>query len=117
MMYCSELIRQFGHVENIPSLNMGSLMHEPSSWKEAYLMAEIDSRRQTMAREELVHFKWKLVYNGGPSRMGLRQFEANGMSLAVERDENTWGWVIGKGQRTVYYSVEVPNESNNFYAP
>jgi|Transcript_9124 hypothetical protein len=140
MMYCSELIRQFGHVENIPALNMGSLMHEPSSWKEAYLMAEIDSRRQTMAREELVHFKWKLVYNGGPSRMGLRQFEANGtyfspyigvcewllhgnqlmfagMSLAVERDENTWGWVIGKGQRTVYYSVEVPNESNNFYAP
>jgi hypothetical protein len=30
-----------------------------------------------------------------------------GMELVVEKDKRTWGWIIGKGQRTVYYSVKV----------
>ena len=96
-------------------------------------MAEIDSKRRSMTPEELVHFKWQLIYDGSPSGLGLRQFDANGMywspymgmcewvlrdgdgqhlmfvgmSLLVERNEKTWGWIIGEGQRTVYYSVEV----------
>ena len=83
-----------------------------------------------MTREELIYFKWNLVYDGYSSRMGLRQFNSNGtywspyigvcewllhgqhllfagMSLVIERDVDSWGWVIGRGQRTVYYSVEV----------
>lgn len=91
-------------------------------------MAEMDSRRPCMTREELIHFKWQLIYDGSPSRMGLRQFDPNGtywspymgmcqwvlsgthlmfagMSLFVERDVNSWGWVIGRNQRTVYHSV------------
>eukprot|EP00571_Detonula_confervacea_P002949 CAMPEP_0172314122 /NCGR_PEP_ID=MMETSP1058-20130122/21747_1 /TAXON_ID=83371 /ORGANISM="Detonula confervacea, Strain CCMP 353" /LENGTH=82 /DNA_ID=CAMNT_0013027905 /DNA_START=407 /DNA_END=652 /DNA_ORIENTATION=+ len=82
-------------------------------------MAEIDSQRTVMAREELIHFKWQLIYDGSPSQMGLRQFQENGrywspymgmcewvlrgqlggqhlvfagMTLLVERDLNTWGW-------------------------
>lgn len=130
--YCVDLIRQFERVPDVPALNMGTLTHEPTSWKESYVMAEMDSRRQAMTREELVHFKWKLVYDGKESRLGLRQFDANGMywspymgmcewilrgqylmfagmSLLVERDEESWGWIIGGGpirQRTVYHSVE-----------
>ena len=92
-------------------------------------MAEIESRRVAMTRDELVHFKWQLIYDGTPSTMGLRKFNENGtywspymgmcewllrgqqlmfagLSLLVERDTNTWGWVIGRGQRTTYYSVE-----------
>ncbi len=92
-------------------------------------MAEIDSRRTVMAREELVHFRWNLLYEGKPSQLGLRKFNENGsywspymgvcewilhgrqllfagMALTVERDPRNWGWIIGKGQRTVYYSVD-----------
>lgn len=92
-------------------------------------MAEIDSRRHVITSAELVHFKWQLIYNGSPSHMGLRQFDANGMyrspymgmsewvlhgqylmfagiTLLVERNMDSWGWVIGRGQRTEYHSVE-----------
>ena len=109
-------------------MGAGSL-HKPKSWKESWILAEIVSRRKFMTREELVYFKWKLIYDGSPSQMGLRQFSEDGtywspymgtcewhlhgqqlvfagMILQVERNAVTWGWIIGRGQRTVYHSVE-----------
>lgn len=142
--YCVELMDQFrNHVpSNIPAINippllqgsLGGPLHEPTSWKESYVLAEMDSGRNTMTSDELVHFQWKLVYNGRPSQMGLRRFNEDGtyyspymglcewilapgmdgrpyltfagVTLLVERDDKTWGWVIGRDQRTVYLSVE-----------
>jgi len=113
----------------LPPLNMASLMHKIKSWKESYIMAEMDSKRPYLSKEELVYFKWKLIYDGRPSNMGLRQFNADGTyhspymgvvnwglednrfsfagtSLKIERDANTWGWIIGKNERTMYRSVD-----------
>lgn len=144
--YCIDLMNQYypsgfsavcasyfstmeGSINQLPALNMGSVMHKPKSFKESYIMAEIDSKRTHLSKEELVHFKWKLIYDGRPSQMGLRQFNANGTynspymgvcnweleyncfnfagtSLLVERDTNTCGWIIGKNQRTMYRSVD-----------
>mmetsp|Transcript_7982 Transcript_7982/g.16635 ORF Transcript_7982/g.16635 Transcript_7982/m.16635 type:complete len:305 (-) Transcript_7982:12-926(-) len=132
--YCTSLLQQFNRPENVPAINMNSLIHQPTSWKESYLMAEMDSKRKLLSREELTYFKWQLIYDGNPSRMGLRQFHRNGtywspyigvcewllhgqhlmfagMALLVERDEETWGWVIGRGERTVYYSVEIVRDA------
>ena len=67
-----------GFFIELPAINMGSLMHTPTSWKESYIMAEIDSKRTKISKEELVHFKWKLIYDGRPSVNGLRQFNADG---------------------------------------
>jgi hypothetical protein len=131
MTYCYELIKQFGHPHGnvLPPLNMGYLINRPMSWKESYWMAELDSLRETIAREELVHFKFQLIYNGQPSQTGLRHFNADGyydspymgrsewilhgrhllfagMSLLIERDNTNWGWIIGKGERTEYRSVK-----------
>lgn len=119
-----------------PALNMGNMMHEPKYWKESWILAEIDSRRTDMTREELVYFKWQLVYNDQPSQMGLRQFNADGtytsaylgttewslsnnhlmfagMSLRVKKNTKTWGYVIGtKGQDpTIYYSVDTDEDA------
>ena len=132
---------------NLPAINMslppsqgGStrtnyyVMHQPTSFKEAFILAEIDSRRVIMAKEELVHFNWQLIYDGSPSQMGLRKFNADGtywspymgmcewalredhimfagMQLSVERADN-WGWVIGKGTRTVYHSIDTCSHTN-----
>lgn len=113
----------------LPALNMGSLMHNSKSWKESYIMAEMDSKCPYLSKEELVYFKWKLIYDGRPSQNGLRQFNADGTyhspymgvcnwqledewfsfagtSLLVERDKHTWGWIIGKNERTMYRSVD-----------
>ncbi|KAL3777735.1 hypothetical protein HJC23_005368 [Cyclotella cryptica] len=129
MTYCYELIQQFGSPESLPPLNMGSLMHRPISWKEAYWMAEMDSRRQTISREEVVYYRFRLEYMGQPSKMGVRQFNADGtcdspymglcdwslhrkhllfagMFLMAGRDKENWGWIIGEDKRTVYFSVE-----------
>lgn len=48
MTYCYELIEQFGDAKAAPPLNMGSLIHPPTSWKESYWMAELDSRRESI---------------------------------------------------------------------
>lgn len=129
--YCMRLLSHF-ELTHMPPINMemaGLRMHEPISWKESYIMAEIDSRRILMTTEELVHFRWKLIYDGNPSQLGLRKFNENGtywspymgicewflgdnrlsfagMTLLVERDPITWGWVVGRGQRTEYFSVD-----------
>lgn len=136
MTYCYELIQQFGSPEVLPPLNMGSLMHRPTSWKEAYWMAEMDSRRQIISREEIVYYRFRLEYMGQPSKMGLRQFSADGtydspymglcewslyrkhllfagMFLMVRRDKENWGWIIGEGERTVYFSVEETSDIKN----
>ena len=129
--YCMHLLRQF-RPTHLPPINMGSLMHDPISWKESYIMAMIDSQRITMTREELVHFRWKLIYDGNPSQLGLRKFNDNGtywspymgicewflhlqqlsfagMTLLVERNRSNWGWIIGRGERTEYHSVDSEN--------
>ena len=123
---------QYSTTINVGEGNISShsnLIYKPKSWKESWILAEIDSRRTLMTREELVYFKWKLIYDGSPSQMGLRQFSEDGtywspymgtcqwqlnykclmfagMALQVERNADRWGWVIGRGERTVYHSVE-----------
>ncbi len=97
-------------------------------------MAEIDSRRVVISQEELLLFKWQFVYDG--SMMGLRNFDRSvmhdlgiceytsrseakwggvlkgqqlifaGVTLFVERDPSCWGWIIGKGKRSEYHSLE-----------
>jgi len=64
--YCATLLRQFQNTLNkglsnivrwdrIPPLNINeSERHEPKSWKESYIMAEIDSRRTVISRQELM---------------------------------------------------------------
>ena len=76
---CLALARQFDE-DGMPPLNMGdgALSHAPRSWKESYILAELDARRRAISRAEIVHFKWRLIYNGAPSKMGLRQFGADG---------------------------------------
>ena len=99
------------------------------SWKQRYAWAEYDKFRRYIYREEISYYRWRLVYNGAESRLGLRQFLPDGtydspymgrcqwllhenrflvmnMSLPIERDPETWGGIIGKGSNTVYYSVE-----------
>lgn len=113
--------------------NAQPFVHNSSTWKESYIMAEIDSRRTKMTPEEFIYFKWQLIYNGTPSSTGLRSFNADGtyespymgrcewhldeagrltfsgmqsVSLLAERDKDTWGWTVGKGQNIVYQSVD-----------
>lgn len=123
----------------VPAFNMRSEGYgviEPISWKQSYIMAHLDSRRKTISREEILHFKWKEIHGGRPGQMvqfledgtyissidgecrwvlyeGSMYFgqnmERNGRnwewSLLVERDRNNWGWIIGKGQETMYRSA------------
>ena len=74
---------------HLPALNMGSV-HEPTSWKESYIMAGIDSKRTFISIREIVHFKWKLIYDGRPSVNGLRQFNANGTYNSPYMGVCTW---------------------------
>uniref|UniRef100_A0A7S4KAY8 F-box domain-containing protein n=1 Tax=Odontella aurita TaxID=265563 RepID=A0A7S4KAY8_9STRA len=107
------------------------LLDEQRSAKESYRLAELDSRRKSIGRDEFCRLRWMLVYNGVPSRMGLRSFGADGtymspyfgqpcpweivdncllfsgLRLPIERNENNWGWIVGGGSNTVYYSVDV----------
>lgn len=106
------------------------------SWKGKYLLAEIDRKRKKMTKKELSTFRWRLYYNGVPSRMGLRHFRSDGtysspylgvcqwdlnertctltfadtIVLYIRRNEDNWGWIIGKGTNTEYHSVEISGE-------
>ena len=100
------------------------------SWKQRYAWAAYDGQRQIISREEICYYSWRLIYNGCESKLGLRKFMEDGtyhspyaglcewtlsdhnrrlvfmgMSLPIERDLETWGWVIGKGSATAYFSV------------
>ena len=99
-----------------------------TAWKRKYEDAEHDAKRQQITNEEIISHSWQLIYNGSPSRLGLRQFGKDGtyhspyagdcewalqhnffcimgMSLVVERCSD-WGWIIGRGTRTVYLSSD-----------
>jgi hypothetical protein len=119
--------------------NAHPFVHNSLSWKESYIMAEIDSRRTILTPEEFIFFKWQLIYNGTPSSTGLRRFNPDGtyespymgrcewhldeagrltfsgmnVSLLAERNTDTWGWTVGKGQNNiVYHSVDPIRTSN-----
>ena len=128
--------------EELPAFNMGLDEHsymswrKNNSWKESYIMAELDSRRKTISREEILHFKWKEIHDGRPGEMvrfsgdGTYTSPVHGewcwqlyrgsmyfshdfgreghnwdLRLSVERDVNNWGWIIGRGQETMYRSA------------
>ena len=110
------------------------------SWKQCYAWIEYDMKyRPYITREEIVYYKWKLLYNGRESTLGLREFKNDGtynspymglcqwsldtmnnrflvmnMSLPIERSivgtNHGCGWIIGKGSNTVYYSIEEEEE-------
>jgi len=107
------------------------LMRIPGKWKLAFASAQMDSLRHTITVDEVAHFRWLLFYNGAMSGSGLRHFESDGCfhsphfgrtawfltddgefcisgcyPLSVER-RHDFGWCIGKGSSTVYFSVEV----------
>jgi hypothetical protein len=61
--YCATLLRQFlPQFQNTLNKGFSNIVrwdripprHEPKSWKESYIMAEIDSRRTVISREELI---------------------------------------------------------------
>jgi len=84
----------------------------------------------------VAHFRWRLVYHGRPSSMGLRHFQKNGIfvsphfgetrwsllhggrffemqgidPLQVSRNSDNWGWVIGAETSTEYHSAEVEKD-------
>ncbi|CAE7454009.1 unnamed protein product, partial [Symbiodinium pilosum] len=43
----------------------------PCKWKRSYAYAELDSKRSHITHDEVAHFRWRLVYHGRPSSMGL----------------------------------------------
>lgn len=130
-----------------------SYVNNASSWKEAYIMAEIDSKRTIFTPEELIYFQWQLIYNGTPSSTGLRHFNPDGtydspymgtsgwsldyvnvrrggggpdgeeyrarlnfstmqVSLIVERNHDTWGWMVGSDEQGITYHSVDPKEKN-----
>jgi len=111
-----------------------------SSIKERLQCSLYDSKRPLITPAEIVYFTWKLYYNGEPSQMGLRNFNADGtynspysglcewtlqdnhlvfmgVVLPVVRNPHNWGWIIGSGCRTVYYSIEPsPSSSSSSFS-
>jgi len=113
----------------LPSI---SFLSSLSSSKQRYSAVANDALRKTIAKEEVCYYSWKLLYNNqGDSNLGVRKFLNDGtfhspyfgvcewalshkgdtlllmgLRLQVERDPNTWGWIIGKGTSTVYVSVD-----------
>lgn len=114
-------------------LSNGQSLPIPGKWKCSYAYAELDSTRVNITEDEVGYFRWQLIYHGQPSNMGLRHFQRNGtfvsphfgattwslhsngryfvmqgvQPLEVERNPETWGWIIGAGSGTEYRSVEV----------
>jgi len=126
----SELLAQL-HSSN-PAVFHRQPLPIPGKWKTSYAFAEADSHRGKITLDEIAHFRWHLIYNGRPSRMGLRHFQRNGVfvsphlgqtswrldeqgnfvmhgvqPLAVQRNRADWGWAIGVGTNTEYHSREV----------
>ena len=112
--------------------NTSNAQQPPLSWKQKYLLALKDSKRQRITPQEVSYYSWKLLYKRNGSNLGLRKFlpdgtyqspyfgrcewtlskddgclQVMGHSLVVERDPETWGWIIGRGSSTVYHSVDV----------
>ena len=70
-----------------------SFVNFASSWKEAYIMAEIDSKRTIFTPEELIYFQWQLIYNGTPSSTGLRHFNPDGTYDSPYMGTSAW-WIM-----------------------
>ena len=131
-------LQQFHDPTLIQPINIiGHFMYEATSWKEAFVIAEIDSRRVNMCIHEILRYKWQLIQHDGKASSDLRYFEKEdninriceytkhdnnvrwggslqgqkisfpGVSLGVERNPYTWGWIItAQNQKGAYYSVE-----------
>ncbi len=67
-----------------------SFVNFASSWKEAYIMAEIDTKRTIFTPEELTYFQWQLIYNGTPSSTGLRHFNPDGTYDSPYMGTSAW---------------------------
>jgi len=92
-------VRRDQLLEELPALNMRldeySYMawRKNDTWKESYIMAELDSRRKTISREEILHFQWKEIHNGRPGQM-VRFLEDETYSSPVHGE---WQWQFYKG--------------------
>jgi len=110
-----------------------TLLPMAGKWKTCFAHAEIDSKRESISEDEVAHFRWQLIYHGRASTMGMRHFQRDGVfvsphfgettwrlthegrqfvmqgvtALEVERNADTWGWVMGRGTGTEYHSVEL----------
>ena len=72
-------------------------------------MAEIDSRHVVMSQDELLLFEWHLIYDG--RMMGLRIFDRSdmhdlGICEYTSRSEAKWGGVL-KGQQLIFAGVSL----------
>ncbi len=93
--------------------------------------ALIDSHRVRITKHEIGYFRWKLFYQNRPSATGIRHFREDGVyispylgqatwdltnngdfiihkftrPLSVRRRREDWGWTIGKGSRSEYWSI------------
>ena len=143
--YCASLLRQFRrsqvqnasckgfsnivHWDLIPPLNINeSERHEPNSWKESYIMAEIDSRRTVLSREELIQIQWHSghMIEGQFNEDGTyyvpdlkemykwvlrgNMLTVMGMEFMVEKDASTWGWLI---RRFPYPNVDDDDDDDD----
>ena len=95
-----------------PALNVRSdeLDHIIDSWKESYIMAELDSRRKTISREEILHFKWKEIHDGRPGQM-VRYLEDGTYTSPIHGE---WCWQLYKG--TMYFSHDFQRDGHNWEA-
>ena len=88
-----------------------SFVNFASSWKEAYIMAEIDSKRTIFTPEELIYCQWQLVYNGTPSSTGLRHFNPDGTYESPYMGISRWSLnyvnVRGEGESDEKYRANL----------
>ena len=103
-------------------------------YKCSLVHAILDSRRDRITTNEIGYFRWKLFYQNRPSSTGIRHFREDGVyvspylgratwelteknefiihkftrPLSVRRRREDWGWTIGKGSRSEYWSVLPP---------
>jgi len=93
-----------------PALNVRSddLDHIIDSWKESYIMAELDSRRKTISREEILHFKWKEIHGGRPGQM-VQYLEDGTYTSPVH---GTCGWALYEG--FMYFGHDMERDGGNW---
>ena len=77
-------------------------------WKESYIIAELDSRRKMISREEILHFKWREIHNRRPGQMV--QFLEDGTYTSPVH--GTCRWVLYKG--AMYFGQNMERNGNNW---
>jgi hypothetical protein len=104
-------------------------------YKCSLVHAILDSSRERITKQEVGYFRWKLFYQNRPSSTGIRHFREDGVydspylgranwdltkngefiihgftrPLSVRRRREDWGWTIGKGSRSEYWSILPPS--------